>query len=198
MGNAAVLRDALVKVRELLEHCTEGYKIADLLAAKGVRVTVGPLLMTRAKMELNDVSLKNAGILAQAGVKVAIQVDTSSNTRWLPIHTGIAVREGLPEDEAWKATTINPAEILGIADRVGSLEVGKDADIAIFDGHPFDIPSIHSPIASGSSSKVRKFIPGARRPAITPGNRRRRPWPIRGWLPFCSGPRSRFRLGSAR
>lgn len=105
MGNAAVLRDALVKVRELLEHCTEGYKIADLLAAKGVRVTVGPLLMTRAKMELNDVSLKNAGILAQAGVKVAIQVDTSSNTRWLPIHTGIAVREGLPEDEAWKATT---------------------------------------------------------------------------------------------
>jgi len=120
----------------VIEHCTEGWKIADILAAKKVRATVGPNLLAAHKMELIDVNHGNAGILAKAGVKVAIQVDSSSETKWLPVHAGIMVREGMPEEEAWKAITINPAEILGIADRVGSLEVGKDADIAIFDGHP--------------------------------------------------------------
>lgn len=120
----------------VIEHCTEGYKIADILGAKGVRATVGPLLVPRAKMELEDVNLANPGILAKNGVKVAIQVDDSSGTRWLPLHAGLAVREGMDEEEAWKAITINAAEILGIADRVGSLEAGKDADVVIFDGHP--------------------------------------------------------------
>lgn len=120
----------------VIEHCTEGWKIADILAAKKVRATVGPNLLAAHKMELIDVNHGNAGILAKAGVKVAIQVDSSSETKWLPVHAGIMVREGMPEEEAWKAITINSAEILGIADRVGSLEVGKDADIAIFDGHP--------------------------------------------------------------
>ncbi|MCL6588742.1 MAG: amidohydrolase [Firmicutes bacterium] len=121
----------------VLEHCTEGYKIAEFLAQKGVRATVGPILMSREKMELNEVSLKNAGILAKAGVKIAIQVDASSETKWLPIHAGIAVREGLEEAEAFRAITINAAEIIGAAGRIGSLEPGKDADIAVFSGHPF-------------------------------------------------------------
>lgn len=121
----------------VIEHCTEGYKIADLLAQKGVRATVGPILMSRDKMELNEVSLKNAGILAKAGVKIAIQVDASSETKWLPLHAGIAVREGLDETEAFRAITINAAEIIGAAERIGSLEPGKDADIAVFSGHPF-------------------------------------------------------------
>jgi Imidazolonepropionase and related amidohydrolases len=121
----------------VIEHCTEGYKIADILGAKGIRATVGPLLMNREKMELSEVNLSNPGILARAGVKVAIQVDGASDTRWLPIHAGLAVREGMDEEEALRAITINPAGILGAADRMGSLEPGKDADFAIFSGHPF-------------------------------------------------------------
>jgi len=121
----------------VIEHATEGYLIADVLAKKNVPCTVGPLLMGRAKMELVNVTLKNPGILAKRGVKIAIQCDTTTNTRWLGLHAGLAVREGMPEDEAMKAITVNAAEILGIADRVGSIEVGKDADIVVWSGHPF-------------------------------------------------------------
>lgn len=121
----------------VIEHCTEGYKIADLLGAKGVQATVGPLLMGREKMEISQVTLKNPGILSKAGVKVALQMDASSETQWLPLHAGLAVREGMEEAEAFKAITINPAVITGAADRIGSLEPGKDADIAVFSGHPF-------------------------------------------------------------
>ncbi len=121
----------------VIEHCTEGYKIADILAAKGVRATVGPLLMGHSKHELWNVTLENPGILAKAGVKVALQADTSAGTKWLPMHAGLAVREGMCEEEAFRAVTITAAEIIGVADRMGSLEAGKDADIAIFDGHPF-------------------------------------------------------------
>jgi imidazolonepropionase-like amidohydrolase len=120
----------------VIEHCTEGWKIADVLGAKHVRACVGPNLLEAAKMELLEVNLGNCGILAKAGVKVALTVDSWSPTKWLPVQAGIMVREGMPEDEAWKSMTINPAEILGVADRVGTLEVGKDADLAIFDGHP--------------------------------------------------------------
>jgi len=119
-----------------IEHATEGYKIADILAQKKVPCTIGPLLMQQSKMELTQVSLANPGILAKAGVKIAIQCDTSSGTRWLALHAGLACREGMPEEEAWKAITINSAEIIGVADRVGSLDAGKDADIAIWNGHP--------------------------------------------------------------
>ncbi len=120
-----------------IEHATEGWKVADILAAKKIPCTVGPNDLFRAKLELEDFTLANAGILAKAGVKIAIQVDGVSNTRWLPVHAGVLVRFGLPEEEALKAVTINAAEIVGVADRMGSLEPGKDADIAIFDGHPF-------------------------------------------------------------
>lgn len=126
----------------VIEHATEGYKIADLLAAKGVRCTVGPLLMTRSKMELEHVTLKNPGILAKAGVKLAIQVDGASSTKWLALHAGLAVREGMPEEEALRAITSNAAEILGLSARIGSLEAGKDADVAVFSGHPFETLSV--------------------------------------------------------
>jgi len=120
-----------------LEHATEGYKIADILAEKQVTCVVGPLLMGPAKHELWEVKLETPGILVKAGVRVCLQADTSSATKFLPIHVGLAIRHGMPEEEAFKAVTIYPAELIGIADRVGSLEVGKDADIAIFNGHPF-------------------------------------------------------------
>ncbi|MGI6358903.1 MAG: amidohydrolase [Bacillota bacterium] len=120
----------------VLEHATEGYKVADILAAKQVPCVVGPLLMGPSKHELWEVRLDTPAVLAKAGVKVAIQMDTSSGTKWLPMVTGLAVRAGMEEEAALRAITINPAEILGLADRLGSIEVGKDADLAIFDGHP--------------------------------------------------------------
>lgn len=125
-----------------IEHATEGYKIAEILAAKGVHCTVGPILFSRSKYELRNMTPKNPGILARAGVKVAIQTDEMSAVRYLPINAALAVREGMPEEEALKAITINSAEIIGVQERVGSLEAGKDADVVIFSGHPFDYRSV--------------------------------------------------------
>ena len=125
-----------------LEHATEGYKIADILADKGIPVTAGPIQFSRMKYELKDMTPRNPGLMAKAGVKVAIQTDEMSAVKYLPINAALAVREGMPEEEALKAITINPAEIIGVADRVGSLEVGKDADLVVFSGHPFDYRTV--------------------------------------------------------
>jgi imidazolonepropionase-like amidohydrolase len=80
--------------------------------------------------------------MAKAGVKVAIQTDESSAVKYLTINAALAVREGMPEEEALKAITLYPAEIIGVSDRVGSLEAGKDADIVVFSGHPFDYRTV--------------------------------------------------------
>ncbi len=125
-----------------LEHATEGYKIADILGARGIPVTAGPILFSREKYELKDMTPKNPGLMAKAGVKVAIQTDEMSAVKYLTINAALAVREGMPEEEALKAITINAAEIIGVADRVGSLEVGKDADLVVFSGHPFDYRTV--------------------------------------------------------
>jgi imidazolonepropionase-like amidohydrolase len=125
-----------------LEHATEGYKIADILAAKEIPVTAGPILFSRTKYELREMTPKNPGLMAQAGVQVAIQTDEMSAVKYLSINAALATREGMPEEEALKAITINAAEVIGVADRVGSLEVGKDADIVVFSGHPFDYRTV--------------------------------------------------------
>jgi len=126
-------------VNIVIEHCTEGHLIADFLAEKGVPAIVGPTLGTRPKVELKNTSFKTPGILHKAGVKVALTSDHPVfPVQQLPIQAALAHKDGLPEEEALKAITINPAEILGTDHRVGSLEVGKDADIVIFSGHPFD------------------------------------------------------------
>jgi imidazolonepropionase-like amidohydrolase len=122
----------------IIEHATEGHLIADVLAKKGVRCTIGPTLLGKLKMEVANITLKNPGILARSGVKIALQCDDFGNTKWLPLHAGIAVREGMPEDEAFRAVTITPAEFIGISDRLGSIEQGKDADLVIWSGHPFN------------------------------------------------------------
>jgi imidazolonepropionase-like amidohydrolase len=124
-----------------IEHATEGYAIADILAEKGIAVTVGPHLRSRSKYETRNRTLANPGILARAGVKVAIQTDDMSGVKFLPIHAAAAVHYGMDEDDAIKAITINAAEIIGVADRVGSLEAGKDADLVVLTGHPFDYRS---------------------------------------------------------
>ncbi len=125
-----------------LEHATEGYKIADILAAKGIMVTAGPILFSRVKYELREMTPKNPGLMAQAGVKVAIQTDEMSAVKYLTINAALAVREGMSEEEALKAITINAAEVIGVEERVGSLEVGKDADIVVLGGHPFDYRTV--------------------------------------------------------
>lgn len=125
-----------------IDHCTEGHRIADYLLEENAKVILGPLLSDRSKVELKNMSFKAPGILSKAGIKVAIMTDHPViPVQYLPVCAAIAVREGMDEMEALKAITINAAEITGIADRVGSLEAGKDADIVIFDGHPLDFRS---------------------------------------------------------
>ena len=120
-----------------IEHCTEGYMIKDFLAREKVQAVVGPLDMQPAKMEIWNTRFSTPGVLEKAGVEFCLTQDTSSFTKILPINIGIAIREGLSWEYALKAVTINPAKLLGLEDRMGSLEVGKDADIAIFSGDPF-------------------------------------------------------------
>jgi len=123
----------------VLIHATEGYKIADIIAEKGIACVPGPVLISRMKYELRGLSPKNAGALANAGVKVAIQTDEFSAVRYLALNAALAASEGMGETEALRAITLTPAEVLGVADRVGSLEVGKDADVLILSAHPFDV-----------------------------------------------------------
>lgn len=123
-----------------LEHCTEGHLIADELAKEGFSAIVGPSFGSKSKVELREKTFETAAVLHKAGVKIAIMTDHPViPVHHLPMCAALAVRAGLDEETALKAITINPAEILGISERVGSLEVNKDADIVIFDKHPFDI-----------------------------------------------------------
>ncbi len=122
------------------EHATEGHRIAEWIAGKGVPCVWGPSLSSRGKWEMRELGFDTPKVLYEAGVKLAIQTDaTGSNIRYLPIAAGMAVKHGLPYEEALRAITINPAEILGVADRVGSIEVGKDADLRILDGDPLEL-----------------------------------------------------------
>ena len=123
----------------VLIHATEGHKIADILADRQIPCIVGPILFSRMKLELRDMTPRNPAILAAAGATVAIQTDGMSSVRYLAIDAALAVQQGLDESEALRAVTLTPAELLHIDHRVGSLEPGKDADLVIASGHPFDI-----------------------------------------------------------
>lgn len=123
-----------------IEHCTEGHLIAGQIAESGFPAIVGPSLTSRSKIEIEYMNLRTAGILAKSGVITAITTDHPvSLIQYLPICVGVAVKNGLPFEEGLKALTINAAKICRTDDRVGSLEPGKDADIAIFDGNPMEI-----------------------------------------------------------
>jgi len=124
----------------VIEHCTEGHLIADELTQLNIPAVIGPSLSSRSKIELKNLSFTTAGILARKGVKVAIMTDHPViPIQYLPICAALAVREGMREEDALAAITITAAEILGVSDRVGSLEKGKDADVVIWKGHPLDI-----------------------------------------------------------
>ncbi len=123
----------------VLIHATEGYKIADILAAEGVPCVPGPVLISRSKYELRELCPRNAAVLSNAGVTVAIQTDQMSAVRYIRLDAAVAISEGMSDEDALRAITLTPAEILGIDDRVGSLDVGKDADLVVLSAHPFDV-----------------------------------------------------------
>jgi imidazolonepropionase-like amidohydrolase len=123
-----------------LDHCTEGHLIADEIKQSGFPAIIGPGLASRNKTETQYMDFKTAGILHKAGIKVAITTDHPVTLiQCLPICAGIAAKEGLGIEAGLKAITIYAAEICNVASRVGSLEAGKDADIAIFDGNPMEV-----------------------------------------------------------
>lgn len=123
-----------------IEHCTEGYIIKDKLKDENISVVVGPLLSFRSKYELTNSTIKNPGMLQKAGVKTAIMTDHHViPIQYLPLCAGVAVKEGMDMLEALRAITIYAAEVCEIDDRVGSLDIGKDADVAVFDSNPLEV-----------------------------------------------------------
>ena len=124
-------------VRITIEHCTEGHLIVKELKEANVPVAVGPTLTNASKLELLNKSWTTPGILAAAGIPVSIITDAPViPQQYLPLCAGLAVKAGMDPFQALQAITINAAKHIGVADRVGSLEVGKDADIVLTDGDP--------------------------------------------------------------
>lgn len=124
----------------VIDHGTEAYLIAELLAEKGIPVLIGPLFTTRSKVELRNRSLANPGRLARAGVEISIITDHPVVPINFLVHQAtLAVKDGLDPVTALRAITIHPARVLGLADQVGSLEVGKLADVVLWSGDPLDV-----------------------------------------------------------
>jgi imidazolonepropionase-like amidohydrolase len=122
-----------------LEHCTEGHRISDIIYNKGYRVTVGPTLSSRSKIELGEMGWQTLVELEKAQVPFSIITDHPViPIQYITLSASLAVREGLSEQTAWEAITINPARHIGLSDRVGSLTVGKDADLVVWSGNPFE------------------------------------------------------------
>lgn len=129
-------------VNIVLQHCMEGHFIAEEIAARGIPVVYGPMLLGRVKQELREMDEHTPGILSKAGVKVAITTDHPEvSISHLSLCAAVAAREGMNQLEALKAVTINAAEILGVSSRLGSLTPGKDADFVIWTGSPFELMS---------------------------------------------------------
>lgn len=126
----------------VIEHCTEGYKIAGYLAEKGIPVILGPINGTKPKVELKDATLNAPRILEEAGVTFAIMTDAPvERIGALFDDVRLAIRHGLSPEYGLKSITINAAKILGLDDTIGSIEPGKSADLNVFSGDPFDFRS---------------------------------------------------------
>ena len=125
-----------------LDHCTEGHLIAEEIADSGFPAIVGPSMSARSKKEVSESDFKTAGILKNAGVTVALTTDHPvCRLQYLPLCAALAVKEGLSEYDAFRAITIDAAKISRVDHRLGSLTVGKDADLCLWDGNPLDIRS---------------------------------------------------------
>ena len=123
-----------------LDHCTDGALIADELAEEGYAAFVGPSFGGKTKVELAHKDFATAAALHKAGVPISIITDAPViPLQYLPMCAGYAVKAGLPYEEGWRAITVNPATQTGIGDRVGSLEVGKDGDVVIWEADPLTV-----------------------------------------------------------
>ena len=128
------------EIKCVLIHATEGGIIADELKEDGFPCVVGPIIADRCKPELSRQTIRNAALLHNAGIEVAICTDHPENPiQYRPLAAGVCIKGGLDKEAALSAITIDAAKIAGIEDRVGSIEVGKDADIAVMDGEFYDV-----------------------------------------------------------
>jgi imidazolonepropionase-like amidohydrolase len=125
-----------------IEHCTDGITVAEFLGKRKAKVNVGPSMWQRAKIETLNISIETPGVLAKAGCRVSIISDHPFHPiQFLTTAAGLAWGAGMREEDALRALTLTPAETLGVENRVGSLEPGKDADFVIWSGHPFKVRS---------------------------------------------------------
>jgi imidazolonepropionase-like amidohydrolase len=128
--------------RLIVNHATEGFLIADVLAERAIPCIVGPMFTTRSKVELRLRTLANPGVLAAAGVQVALTTDHPVVPINFLVHQAtLAVKEGMTREDALRSLTVNPAQMMGLADRVGALAPGLDGDVVIWDGDPLDVMS---------------------------------------------------------
>uniref|UniRef100_UPI0025F60AD9 amidohydrolase family protein n=1 Tax=uncultured Micrococcus sp. TaxID=114051 RepID=UPI0025F60AD9 len=152
----------------VLDHGTEAHPIADVLAERGVPVLIGPLFTTKSKPELRGRSLRNPGRLARAGVEISIITDHPViPIDFLVYQAALAVKEGLDRDTALRAITINPAKVLGLESRLGSLEAGKDADLVLWSGDPLDVMQRALRVWIGGR-QVMEYDVDAHRPVVAP------------------------------
>jgi len=126
-------------LRLILVDASSAWRVADELAAKKIPVVVGPVLEEPSRMESLDVRLDNAARLFKAGVEIAFQTSASNQVRELPFEVEYAISYGLPDDAALAAVTLNPARFLGVDQRLGSIDAGKDATLLVLDGNPFRV-----------------------------------------------------------
>ena len=136
--NAVEFVDTL-NVKAIFHGVNEGWKVAPLLSEKGIPVLVCPVMRSPGPKDPYDAIYANAGVLHKAGVKIAFVTESAPDVRSLPYHAGMAAAFGLPREQALKAVTIYPAEIFGVADKLGSLEVGKLANVIVTDGDPLEM-----------------------------------------------------------
>jgi len=180
VNRSADIRSALEWIADqgldqvVLSGVAEGWRVADLIAEAGVPVLAGPVIATPSRSsDRYDRAYENAALLHEAGVTVALRTGEDANVRNLPFNAGFAVAYGMPYADALRAVTLTPAEIFGVADELGSLEVGKQASLFIADGDPFEpatavthlfIDGYQIPMESEQSRLYEEFLdrdPGA-------------------------------------
>lgn len=150
----------------VIDHGTEAHLIADLLAERKIPVLIGPLFTTKSKVELRGRSLANPGKLHDAGVEISVITDHPVVPINFLVHQcTLAVKEGLDPVTALRSITINPARVLGLSDRLGSIEAGKDADLVLWSGDPLDVMQRAQQVFIGGR-KVMEFDASTRLPVV--------------------------------
>lgn len=147
-------------VRVIIDHATEAHLVADRLAARQISCLVGPTMSSRSKVELRRRGFESPGRLERAGVPVCLITDHPViGLEYLPVCAGLAVKGGMTPEGALRAITLAPAEALGVSDRIGSLEPGKEADVVVHRGHPFELASTVAAVVAAGRVVVRDGVP---------------------------------------